>query len=455
MRYKTSKFNILVDNKKGYILLYNACQGTKSFLKVRQNSNLLHYLEKEIIIPSNDECADILINKGFIVPYELDETENLRELFERKINSKQLNLIISPTTNCNLRCQYCCEEFYPEKMSEELQASIILFLEKNIDKYYGINIDWFGGEPLLALDVIENIASHAIKICEKNNKPYSSFITTNGTLLTPSTFELLYKLKVMMYQVTLDGVACVHDKQRKYENGMPTFETIYQNLLAIKKSDLGKRAIISILTNYSKELEPYIEEYKCMMNENFSDDCRFAFACNVVMDLGGDRIKQYRDSLVGSEGMENFYDRLIDIDGVRIRYIFDEFLRPGGMICYAAKKNSFVVSPNGMLYKCEHLFQQNDLNGVIGEFQLNGEIIYYKEKLSSWIGKFNYCKNDSCKLFPLCLGEDCIKNRISQDNKGYVGKMCENNLCHFQKETVSNVLRLLDHERSMFPLYDF
>ena len=452
MKYKPSRFNILVDNKKGYFLLFNTYQGPKSFLKIKNDSKLLGYLEKETIISKEDEYANVLINKGYILPYEFDEVKSLQETFERKQNSNQLNLIISPTANCNLRCQYCCENFSKEKMSKDLQNSIILFLEKNISQYSGINIDWFGGEPLLALDVIENIASNAIRICEYNNKPYSSFITTNGTLLTPSIFELLYKLKVMMYQVTLDGIACVHDRQRKFENDMPSFDVIYQNLYAIKKSNLGKHAIISVLTNYSEALKPHIEQYKRIMYGSFADDSRFAFSCNVVMNLGGERIEQYYDNLVGSEGMDYLYNCLIDIDEFRMRYIFEEFLRPGGMLCYAAKKNSFVVGVDGTLYKCEHLFQMNDVNGVVGRFDLNGEMLLDEEKLSQWSGRFHNCQMNDCKLLPLCLGEDCIKKRIlhnSRENK------CANNFCHFPKETIASVLRLLDHERNMFPQYDY
>jgi len=455
LKYTPSKYNICVDDRKENILLFNSLHGTKSFLKVNKENDIIKCLDKEEIFPGNETTdVQMLINKGFIIPFGVDETENLRSVFDRRINSKQLNLIISPTEECNLRCQYCCESFCQEKMSKKTQESIIQFLEKNINQYNGINIDWFGGEPLLALEVIEYIASNAIRICNENRKPYSSFITTNGTLLTPSVFELLYKLKVLMYQVTLDGIAPVHDQQRKFKNGSPSFEVIFQNLSAIKETNVGKHAIISILTNYSEALKPYIKQYKHLMHESFGDDQRFAFACNLVMDLGGERIDQYRDELVDSRGMDSFYEYLINIDDIKMRYIFEEFLNPGGMLCYAARRNSFVVGSTGALYKCEHLFQQSDSNGIVGKFSVNGEMILDEKKMSQWIGKFHYCGNEDCKLLPLCLGEDCIKKRVFSRNENGNSRFCGYNLCHFQKKTMSSVLRFLDHERSLFAPYD-
>ena len=80
--------------------------------------------------------------------------------------SKSLRLIIMPTEQCNFRCQYCYESFKFGKMSLEMQDAIINFVRKNIYKYTEVHLDWYGGEPLLAFDVIQYISENVLKICK-------------------------------------------------------------------------------------------------------------------------------------------------------------------------------------------------------------------------------------------------------------------------------------------------
>lgn len=104
---------------------------------------------------------------------------------------KLLHLIILPTEQCNFRCKYCYEDFKIGNMSKEKQDAIILFLRKNIKNYTAISLDWFGGEPLLAMDAIEYISKHALEICRIAKKPLISSMTTNGYFLDCATFEKL------------------------------------------------------------------------------------------------------------------------------------------------------------------------------------------------------------------------------------------------------------------------
>ena len=54
-----------------------------------------------------------------------------------------------------------------------------------------MRVEWFGGEPLLCMDVIENLSKHFIDICRKAHKGYTAAITTNGYLLDLETFRKL------------------------------------------------------------------------------------------------------------------------------------------------------------------------------------------------------------------------------------------------------------------------
>ena len=97
-------------------------------------------------------------------------------LRERKlmdiVNYSKLYLVIMPTEQCNFRCEYCYETHEKGKMSKKTQDALIRYVQKNIYRYTGLNVGWFGGEPLEALDVIEYLSQNFMKICKVAKKPY-------------------------------------------------------------------------------------------------------------------------------------------------------------------------------------------------------------------------------------------------------------------------------------------
>lgn len=448
MKYKVSNYNYIINNQDGDYLLYNTLNGRRSFLKVKKQDKA----KIQALMDCNSEfdvgmVEKKLIDKGYVIPENYDEESKIKEIFEQKLEERVLNLIIAPTGKCNLRCVYCCEDFEGYKMSIDTQDSIINYVDKNIDSYSGVNVDWFGGEPLLAVDVIEHIATRLIAICKEHRKPYTSFITTNGTLLDLQTFEKLCKLKIVMYQITIDGTKSVHDKQRVGQDGTPTFDTIMNNLRSIRDSKIGRHTIIMILTNYSKVLKDEVHEYKEYFAEVFGGDRRFCFNCNIIMNLGGGRIKEYISKVDDFEGINRFYESIIQ-DPIKLPFVYEEFLEPGSQLCYAAKKNSYLIAEDGRLYKCEHIYQTRK-DEAIGYLDKYGEMILNGNE-EKWLGKFDYCKDNKCRLKPLCLGEDCIKRRVDGIYKGTCS--CEFHECHFVKQSVEWILRLLDRERDIFEL---
>lgn len=451
MKYKLSKYNFYIENEANELLMYNSLAGAKSMIKLTKNNKKYIYSIKNkpyVIIDDPNDMQRELINLGYLKYYEENEDEKIHDIFNNTINSKVLSLIIVPTENCNLRCVYCCEEFENHKMSMQMQESIIEYIEKNIDKYSGLNVNWFGGEPLLAMDVIRNLSTNFIRICKEHKKLYSSFMVTNGTLLDIDTFKELYKLKILMYQITLDGVANIHDNQRVDLNKKGTFNKIFNNLLCIKNSNAGKYATILVLTNCSENIRGYLDEYKKIFYENFGNDRRFGFCLQYIMDLGGNRINDYRYNILGNYGMNEIYRYLGQNSKYRLNYYYKDFLNPGGQVCYAAKKSSYLISSYGKVYKCEHIYQ-TDKNNFIGEFDLKGNMNLDNTIENLWNGKFNYCNSHDCKLKPLCGGEDCIKHRVLNNDINFKNK-CDFKLCHFKKESFESVLIFLDVECNMF-----
>lgn len=186
-------------------------------------------------ISANEKLESMLVKYGIIIPEYYNENSEAHLKYLEEVSEPVLELTIVPTYRCNFRCPYCYQDH--EKgliMDEGTQDAIIKFVRKHIANYTAVEISWFGGEPLLCVDMILKI-NHAIKqICKTRYKAFKSSITTNGYLLTKAVFEKLLDCGVKRYFITVDGLESEHDKQRYLANRSGTFNAILNNLLDIK-----------------------------------------------------------------------------------------------------------------------------------------------------------------------------------------------------------------------------
>ncbi|MBO4265742.1 MAG: radical SAM protein [Lachnospiraceae bacterium] len=143
-----------------------------------------------------------------------------------------ISLTICPTMSCNFDCPYCFEDHREGKMSAGVQDDVVALAERLLD-FSGaksLRISWYGGEPLLAADVIESLSQRLIKLADKKGVSYGASIVTNGYLLTSENIDMLVKSEVSSAQITLDGVGDVHDLTRHLAGGGPTFRRIIDNI---------------------------------------------------------------------------------------------------------------------------------------------------------------------------------------------------------------------------------
>ncbi|MBR3315147.1 MAG: radical SAM protein [Atopobiaceae bacterium] len=152
--------------------------------------------------------------------------------------NKHVGLTICPTMGCNFDCPYCFEDHGRGKMSQEVQDDVVTLAERMMEasKATNLSVTWFGGEPLLAIDVIESLSERLIALAEDRGATYSAGIITNGYLLTQDVADLLDRCKVGSYQITIDGLGATHDATRRLAGGGPTFERITANLRTVKIS---------------------------------------------------------------------------------------------------------------------------------------------------------------------------------------------------------------------------
>lgn len=147
-----------------------------------------------------------------------------------------VGLTLCPTMNCNFDCPYCFEHHRPGKMSPEVQDDVVALTERMLDVTGGkqLSVTWFGGEPLLAPDVIESLSDRLMALAEKKGAEYWAGIITNGYFLTQENADMLGRCKVTSCQVTLDGIGAAHDATRHLAGGGGTFERIAGNLRNVK-----------------------------------------------------------------------------------------------------------------------------------------------------------------------------------------------------------------------------
>lgn len=406
-KYKLSYYNYYF-NYNDYNIIYNTMSGGLIKLNNQDYYTITDLFKSKTCEKTEvDDIFKDCIDKGLILHEEIEENASVNNLYDKSNNKDELFLIILPTEQCNLRCIYCYEKFKKGKMCIDIQDNIILYVKKNISSYKKLYISWFGGEPLLAIDVIESLSRKLINICNNYNINYRAGITTNGTLLDDNVLNVLLECKVRDFQVTLDGGKSTHDKQRITQNKEGTFSTIYNNLINMKNNK-GNFFVI-LRTNIGISTQSSIKSYVDDLYNDFGDDNRFKLHFVAIADLSGDVTSSI--DLCDTYQLFQFYEYATE-KGIKFDY-YRTLYKPLKMICYAANPNSFVIGSDGIVYKCSVAFE-DPLNQV-GRIKNNGTMDLDYEKLNLWIhnGFETSEKCSPCKFLPLCYGKFCPLKKIS------------------------------------------
>src|SRR5947209_2918690 len=188
----------------------------------------------------------------------------------RHFSSNYLNLIILPTESCNFRCTYCYETFENKKMPPAVVTGIKSLIDRRGGDLDELEISWFGGEPLLALDVITQISKHAIEVSKTKRFTFRSGMTTNGYFLNRDRLRQCLDHKVDFFQISLDGNPDEHNASRKLASGAGTFEQIWSNLLAMKGA-VGSFVVLLRL-HYTMENFISVGQFARRIRDVFGDD---------------------------------------------------------------------------------------------------------------------------------------------------------------------------------------
>ncbi|WP_302626837.1 radical SAM protein [uncultured Eubacterium sp.] len=432
--YKPSKYNNkVIDNEE--LVIVNSLYGSRIKFTDIDNINIANAILSGKIHKKQceNEVFQFLKENKMIVNEEIDENVYARLVKTDVVSNSRLQLIILPTEQCNFRCKYCYESFGRGKMAKETQDAIIKYISRNISRYSGLDISWFGGEPLLAKDVIEYMSEKIDAICKKAKKMYTTTITTNAYCLDFETFRMLQKYNLVAVQVTLDGIKETHDKQRVFANGEPTYDVIINNLIEIKnKAKSGVQKII-LRTNVSKDIFDKMDEYIDFYSKTFGDDSRFSFFIRPVGDWGGEAVEQMKSKMMDSNSFRSVYNKIIKSDTKLNMNFFERFLVQGGCVCYAGKRNAYVIKSNGDIGKCTCELDSED--NKIGKMLVSGDMDIDEFKLAKWIDISNYEKCSECSFYGFCVAMNCpLRGKATDDE----------HVCPYEKEYFSETIKLMN-----------
>lgn len=366
------------------------------------------FLKGELEKLSSDELAEItseieeLKNSGLILK------EESKVVPPKSEHVKALCLHICH--DCNLRCEYCFASegtFKGEReyMSEEVGLKAVDFLIANSGNRKILEMDFFGGEPLMNLDVVKKVVEYAKEQGKKNGKTFLFTMTTNAVLLDDSTIDYLNE-EMENVVLSLDGRKETHDKIRKTRNGKGSFDIIIDNI----RKFVARRGNKSyyIRGTFTKENLNFKDDVLFMADNGFKeislepvvlDKCHRLFIGEKDLpqikeeykSLAREYIKRKQDG----NGF-NFFHFAIDLEG-------GPCISKRINACGAGNEY-FSVTPKGEIFPC-HQFadNRNYLMGNVFDGKIDENIrkvfkeanLYTKEKCKDCFAKY-HCSGGCC-----------------------------------------------------------
>jgi len=391
------------------------CDDSRTFL---ESVDTAHHFD----IDESNDFHKILKDMRMVVDDGMDESSLVNlHYFERQ--QVELNIIPFVTKQCNFRCVYCYENHTNDKMQPETYESLLKCIENLVDAkgYKVINLSFFGGEPMLEYEAITVFAQKINELAERKNIIFNGSMTTNAYLLTFEKLKKLMDLNIRSYQITIDGLKETHDKARFLINKGGTWDKIIRNLQDAKNSDLRFR--ITLRTNISDEIMKSAKEFIEFMAQKFGSDERFSFHCEAVKKLRyieNDPLEVIDDESDAVNELSMYAKSLgLSIAGLT------SFTKPFGLVCYAAKNDSFSIDYDGTVMKCTvHIEDEANKIGKLSDGNLNIE----DHLMAPWTSKDLAEQCRSCAILPMCYGRKCPAINQPDDYCDGIIQMYQNTL---------------------------
>ena len=294
---------------------------------------------------------------------DIDALEGQGLLFKQEVQAYPMKsgdvkaLCIHICHDCNFRCRYCFadEGAYHakrESMSLETAKAAVDFLIQNSGNRKVLEMDFFGGEPLMNLGVLKETVAYAKAQGEKVGKKFLFTTTTNALLLDDATIEF-FNAEMENVVLSLDGRPEVHDAIRKSMNGRGTYALIIDK---IKKfvAMRGDKSYYVRGTFTAKNLD-FAKDVIFLAEEGFDSISMEP----VVTDIDDLQIREEHLPRIAEE-YENLCDEYLKkyAEGKGFNFFHFNIDLEGGpclskrVSACGAGNEYFSVLPNGDLYPC-------------------------------------------------------------------------------------------------------
>ena len=229
-RYKSNGFNIVLDINSGCIHLVDEVTyevlpyleeglGAEAIAEKLENK-----YNREDIETSVRECNK-LKEDGML--FTKDVYENVIEEFSNNRQTVVKALCLHIAHDCNLACRYCFAEegeYHGRRalMSYEVGKKALDFLIANSGSRKNLEVDFFGGEPLMNWQVVKDLVKYGREQEKLHNKKFRFTLTTNGVLLNDEVMEFCNK-EMGNVVLSVDGRKEVHDYMRPFRKGAGSY----------------------------------------------------------------------------------------------------------------------------------------------------------------------------------------------------------------------------------------
>lgn len=432
--FASSQYNFAVPIESGS-LLYNSASGSVLSLRGPDTDRLAAELSGNPRIISTDELDSSLLEQlrdgGFIVKASTDEVGAIRERFQRAISGTPIVLTLTTTMDCNLGCYYCYEERSGDclQMNQTQQVTDLaqdLLVSSGKDS---LHVDWYGGEPLMNLEFLEQASLALQELCAQVNVAYSASVISNGTCWPAAIGDLIQRHKIRQVQISFDGMRANHDKRRRYrrEYADPRKPSSFDE--AVKLVDeLVQHVRVDLRLNIDRGNQNDVIPFLAFARARgwFSGRHRVvfqparlssytqhsAFMRNVELSI--EEYERIR-ALVREEAQKN-----ISVEEAEVP---DKFPYPRTSVCAALARDSVVVGADAKLYRCG--LQVGEAGRSVGKIKGSDSALFpilsdrsaQRGSDEAWWKSFDptvlpTCSR--CSFLPVCWG-GCPKKHLEED----------------------------------------
>ena len=361
--------NYIYDSGSGS--LHECDKQTADYVKFKYENGAPVTLTKEKIAEIENDLTS-LAGEGLFLREEI-------KAYPLKSNEVKA-LCIHICHDCNLRCRYCFADegaYHSERelMSEQTAKKAVDFLLKNSGSRKVLEVDFFGGEPLMCLQTIKNVVAYAREEGAKLGKKFLFTTTTNALLLDDDAIDF-FNREMENVVLSLDGRKEVHDAIRKTKNGKGSFDLVIENVkkfvrsrgdksyyvrgtFTAKNLDFSKDVIFLAENGFdSISMEPVVTDIDdlAIKDEHIP----------AVLDEYENLCEKYLDKYKNGEGF-NFFHFNVDLEG-------GVCLQKKVSACGAGNEY-FSVVPNGDIYPCHQFVGNKDfMIGNVYDGVLDGKI---------------------------------------------------------------------------------